>query len=186
MNEVPIKLKQRKTICDNSVFTVFFDHLTNGETSLVEDYLVIEPKVKNHDGITGVAILPIKDKKYGLVKVYRHAVGEYGWEFPRGFIDKDETAEDAAIRELMEETGVICDKNKLEYIGAICPEPGVISAKVNLYKAIIISNERLECEYELGHVEFKWFSSAELNTLMKEQIISDATTLAACFKVINI
>jgi ADP-ribose diphosphatase len=186
MNEAPFTLKERKIACTNSVFTVFFDHLTSGKKSLVQDYLVIEPKFKNDDGITGVAILPIKDNKFGLVKIYRHAVGEYGWEVPRGFIDKDETAEDAAIRELKEETGVICDKNKLEYIGFICSEPGVISAKVNLYKAIIINNEQLQCEYELGHVEFNWFSGVELNALIRDQSISDATTLVACLKAINI
>jgi ADP-ribose diphosphatase len=186
MEEAPFKLKDRKTVCENSVFRINFDHLIDGELSLVKDYLVVEPRIKNSDGVTGVAILPYYKEKYGLVHIYRHPVGEYGWEVPRGFIDKDEVAEEAAIRELKEETGVICDKSILEYLGTICPEPGVISAKVNLYKAVINNDEIIQSENELGHVEFNWFSSTELKVLIQEQLINDATTLTACLKVIRI
>jgi ADP-ribose diphosphatase len=186
MDKVPFTLKDRKVACDNSVFTVFFDHLINGKKSLVHDYIVIEPKVKNNDDITGVAILPVRKEEFGLVKIYRHAVSEYGWEVPRGFIDENETVKDAAIRELKEETGLICNKDRLKYLGTICPEPGVISAKVNIYQAVINDDEQIDRELELGHIEFNWFRDEEILKLIKTQQINDATTLATYFQSINI
>ena len=182
MNDIPFKLKRRKTVCENSVFNIHFDHLVDSESSLTRDYLVVEPKIKNSNGVTGVAILPIKDNKFGLVKVYRHPVDEFGWEIPRGFIDENESAEDAAVRELKEETGLFCDKKSLTSLGTITPEPGIISAQVNLYKANIIKNEQFERESELGHICFGWFSSEEIDNLILKQEIKDSSSLITLLK----
>ena len=185
MTKPPFKLKQRKTACENSVFTVFFDHLVDAEKTLVENYLVVEPKIKNENGISGIAILPVKDNRFGLVKVYRHHVAGNGWEVPRGFIDEKESSEDAAIRELKEETGLICEKHNLKALGTITPEPGIISAKVNLYLANITNHEQFETEGELGHIDFGWFSNEEILEQMRDQFITDATTLTIYFKAVN-
>jgi ADP-ribose diphosphatase len=179
MSKLPFKLKQRKTACENSLFTVFFDHLVDAEKTLVEDYLVVEPKIKNENGISGVAILPVKDNRFGLVKVYRHPVAAYGWEVPRGFIDKNETARDAAKRELQEETGLICKMEDLEELATISPEPGIISAKIILYKANIKNSERIERENELGHFGFNWFYAEEVHELIKNNQLHDAMTFIA-------
>jgi 8-oxo-dGTP pyrophosphatase MutT (NUDIX family) len=182
MSKPPFKLNQRTTACENSLFTVYFDHLADGEKILVEDYLVLEPKVKNENGISGVAILPVKDNKFGLVNVYRHPVATYGWEVPRGFIDDNESSEDAAIRELKEETGLTCAKSELTSLGAITPEPGILSAKVNLYMASLRHIKNNVIENELGHVGFAWFTKEEIQVLIHDQLMCDATTLTACFK----
>lgn len=179
MSKLPFKLKQRKTACENSLFTVFFDHLVDGEKTLVEDYLVLEPKVKNEDGISGVAILPVKDNRFGLVNVYRHPVAEYGWEVPRGFIDKDETARDAAKRELQEETGLICKSEELEELATISPEPGIISVRIILYKVNVKNSESIERENELGHSGFNWFYAEEVQELIKSNQLHDALTFIA-------
>ena len=182
MSKPPFKLNQRKTACENSLFTVFFDHLVDADKTLVEDYLVVEPKIKNENGISGIAILPVIDNRIGLVNVYRHAVAEYGWEVPRGFIDEKESSEVAAIRELKEETGLTCTKVELLSLGTTTPEPGIISAKVNLYMANVNNTESTEQEDELGHVDFRWFTSQEVTKLVQDQLISDATTLATLYK----
>jgi len=184
MSKPPFKLKQRKTACENSLFTVFFDHLVDAEKTLVEDYLVVEPKIKNENGISGVAILPVKENRFGLVKVYRHPVAEYGWEVPRGFIDTNESSEDAAIRELKEETGLTCAKNELQSLGTITPEPGIFSAKVNLYMANVTNTKNNEIENELGHAGFAWFTREEIQVFIQDQLLCDSTTLTAYFKTV--
>jgi ADP-ribose pyrophosphatase len=184
MTKPPFKLKQRKTACENSVFTVYFDHLVDAGKTLVEDYLVVEPKIKNENGISGVAILPVKDDRFGLVKIYRHAVAEYGWEVPRGFIDDDESSEHAALRELGEETGLSCDKSELTSLGTITPEPGIISAKVNIYMANVTKTNNKEIENELGHACFAWFTREEIQVFIQDQLMCDATTLTAYFKAV--
>ena len=50
--------------------------------------------LKKEDGISGVAILPIKNNCLGLIKIYRHAVSSFCWEVPRGFVDENENTDD--------------------------------------------------------------------------------------------
>jgi ADP-ribose pyrophosphatase len=53
-----------------------------------------------------VAVIPfIKPNKFVIVKQYRYAVKRQTIEFPAGKIDLNETPEQAAFRELQEETG---------------------------------------------------------------------------------
>ncbi len=56
---------------------------------------------------TAVEIIPrFPDGDYLLCREFRFAVNDYVWEFPTGIIDGDETPEQAARRELREETGL--------------------------------------------------------------------------------
>jgi len=58
----------------------------------------------NCDGI--VAIVPVTDKgEVVLIRQFRPAVNSYVIEFPAGLNDRSERLEDAARRELLEETG---------------------------------------------------------------------------------
>ncbi|GAB4410472.1 MAG: NUDIX hydrolase [Thermodesulfovibrionales bacterium] len=58
----------------------------------------------NCDGI--VAVVPITDDGQAvLIKQFRPAVNNYVIEFPAGLNDRGERLEDAALRELLEETG---------------------------------------------------------------------------------
>ena len=45
-----------------------------------------------------------------LVKQWRPPVSKFTIEFPAGLIDQGESAEQAAVRELKEETGYVCEK----------------------------------------------------------------------------
>lgn len=46
-----------------------------------------------------------------------HPTNKLYWEIPKGVIDDGEKADDAAIREFREETGIELDKSKLHYVG---------------------------------------------------------------------
>jgi 8-oxo-dGTP pyrophosphatase MutT (NUDIX family) len=60
-----------------------------------------------------VMILPrTKDGKWVMTKQYRHGIQKIALEFPAGIIDKGETPEDAAIRELQEECGYTLDERR--------------------------------------------------------------------------
>jgi ADP-ribose pyrophosphatase len=49
------------------------------------------------------------EKKIILTKQYRPPIGDYLIELPSGYVDNKESPVDAAKRELLEETGFVCD-----------------------------------------------------------------------------
>lgn len=85
------------------------------------------------DKADAVVIVPLL-RKAGSSKVetllldqYRPPVGRVTVEFPAGLIDKDETPEDAALRELREETGYVGEKCKIvpQVSREVCMSPGL-------------------------------------------------------------
>lgn len=60
-----------------------------------------------------------------IVRQYRPAVEDYTWEFPAGTIDAGETPEQAAARELLEETGLRVET--LLRTGSYHPDTGRLS-----------------------------------------------------------
>ena len=46
-----------------------------------------------------------EDGRFIIERQYRHGIGSTGWEIPAGVCEKGETPEQAARRELLEETG---------------------------------------------------------------------------------
>jgi ADP-ribose pyrophosphatase len=63
------------------------------------DAVVIVPTLNTPEG-----------KKIVILREYRLPIRDNELSFPAGLIDPGETTEEAAIRELKEETGLICDK----------------------------------------------------------------------------
>lgn len=81
-----------------------------------------------------VAVLPItRDGKAILIKTFRHGVRGWGYEVPKGGVEKGEDCEAAARRELLEETGYQC--GALEYMGAYSMSPDIAGAKLYCYLA---------------------------------------------------
>ena len=69
-----------------------------------------------------------------LVQQYRPPVGQVTVEFPAGLIDKDETVEQAALRELREETGYVGEACKIAPVPsrALCMSPGLTDESVHV------------------------------------------------------
>lgn len=113
-------LKKWKTIhsklaLDNKWFKVQQDivELPNGK--VLDDYLFWkEPNVSQIVAIT-------KENKIILVRQYKHAIGDFIVECPAGFVDDGETFEDAARRELLEETGY--NSKKMVCLGQVTHNP---------------------------------------------------------------
>mgnify|MGYP000991534652 CR=1 FL=1 len=106
-----ITLKTRRLIAENQVFDVYFDHIVEDGGAEVPAYLVVAPKAVSEDLVTGASVLPVMEGRIGLLRLYRHAIGELTWEVPRGFVEAGESPGDAAARELEEEAGLIVDKD---------------------------------------------------------------------------
>lgn len=90
------------------------------------DYIIM-------DAPDWVIVIAVHNEKFLMVKQWRHGEAALSIEFPGGVIDKGETPEAAALRELKEETGY--KAGKLTKIGMVNPNPALFSNHVHFYLA---------------------------------------------------
>jgi 8-oxo-dGTP pyrophosphatase MutT (NUDIX family) len=69
-----------------------------------------------------------------LVRQFRHAVGAFTLELPAGHVEKGETPEQAARKELIEETGHAADT--FELIASLSPSPARFTNRMWCYFAV--------------------------------------------------
>ena len=175
-------LRQRRLACENSRFEIFLDDVESANGEIIPNYLVVSPKVKTGDLVTGVAVLPVVDGKLGLLRIYRHPIQRHLWEIPRGFVDPGESDRSSALRELEEETGLSCADVDLESLGIFAPEPGILAARVHLFVARRCRAVRPFSGEEFGHQEFRLFRPEQVSALHEAGEIQDSSTLIACFR----
>jgi ADP-ribose pyrophosphatase len=89
-----------------------------------------EREVVIHRG--AVALVPMVDEQHVcLIKNHRYAIGKSLLEVPAGTIDPDESPDETARRELLEETGYRAAR--LEHIREWYVSPGVMTERMHLY-----------------------------------------------------
>jgi ADP-ribose pyrophosphatase len=175
-------VKGRRLAAENSKWQVYFDHLADARGNEVRDYLVIESPSPRADHITGVGVVPVVDGQFALLQCYRHATGSLLWEFPRGFIDPGESPAAAALRELAEETGLICAPSDLVPLGFYAPEPSTMAARGALFAACRCEGALRAPTDEIGLGALRLFSAAAMAELAANDCIEDAGTLVAYYR----
>ena len=182
MTDRPIKcLGRRRVDSANVMFDIFLDHISDG-VSEIPHYLVIKPKHPGNGHTTGVAVLPERDGMVGLQRVFRHAVDCWVLEAPRGFTDPGETDAEAALRELMEETGLVAGHDRLIPLGTILPEPGVLTGRIALFVACGCQTGPRTADHELGIGELSWLSLDDALALADSSAIEDPSTLGLLYR----
>ena len=103
----------------NSPYKVVNSEVHNiGRVTVVKDTFLIDGKeypytyVINKDS---VCIIPVIDDQVVVIEQYRYTLDKWLLEFPAGAVDDSESSEEAAKRELKEETGYI--SKELIYLG---------------------------------------------------------------------
>jgi len=80
-----------------------------------------------------VIVIPELEDCFFMVEQWRHGANQLCKEFPGGVIDKGETPEQGALRELLEETGY--KPGKLTKLGSMSPNPAIMSNRVHFFLA---------------------------------------------------
>lgn len=130
-----------------------------------------------------VIVIPLSPSRQTVIlKQYRYPTDADSWELPMGGIDDGESPEEAARRELFEETGLQSDK--IQKIGEYFAIPGLTPQRVYVYVANV-SEEALaqaSAVKDMDEIqEFELISCAEVFDMAKHGIISDGTSLVGLF-----
>ncbi len=119
-------------ILDGKLLKVFNDvvSLPNGSSSSREWI--------KHPG--ACAIVPMfSNKDIMLIKQFRYPMAQIFYEVPAGKIDRGETPEITAERELLEETGLTC--KILHYVGHFYPAIGYADEIIHIYAGMELNEE---------------------------------------------
>lgn len=96
---LPKHVTEFKSIFSNKYLTLY--HVPVSFEDIKKDYYVASYG-------TRAGVLVFRDGKVLLTKQYRLLINDYSLEIPGGKVEEGELPEDAAIRECLEETGVLC------------------------------------------------------------------------------
>ena len=80
-----------------------------------------------------VMTIPVYQDSFLMVRQWRHALGRVTTEFPGGVKDPGETPEEAAKRELLEETGFLA--GRLTHLGSCSPNPALFRNRFHVFLA---------------------------------------------------
>lgn len=135
-------------------------------------------EVVDHPG--GVCVLALDDEgRVLLVRQFRYPYEKVLTEIPAGKLEYGEDPEEAALRELREETGAV--PGKFRSLGELYPSPGYCGEIIRLYLAQELTfGETALDEDEFLDVERMPFG--ELTELVLQGEIRDAKTIAAVLK----
>ena len=82
-----------------------------------------------------VGVLPVTTEgNIVVIKNYRHGIRGWGVEIPKGAVEPNESSVQAAMRELKEETGYVCQE--LIHICEYSESPAIFSAKIDCFIAL--------------------------------------------------
>jgi len=134
-------------------------------------------RIDSADWVNVVPVTPTGE--IVMVRQYRHGLRDLTLEIPGGIIDAGETPEQAAARELLEETGYRAAR--LEALGSVNPNPALFGNRLFAFAAH--GCERV-CEVANEGTEetvVELVSQAALRRLSREGRIDHALVLAALF-----
>ena len=167
--------EKRERKLENDYFKVYEDTLATPMGEMT--YYLCE----SHDS---VVVVPIKVKSdniyFVLVEQYRYPLDRKTLEFPGGLCHSDEVKEQAARRELREETGYEAEQIKFVYSLNNAPSRDV--SKTAIYLAIVDDkplDTKLDKWEEASELKIKEFSSDEVYKMITENEITDTMTVAA-------
>jgi len=114
-----------------------------------------------------------------MVRQYRHGEGRVTLEIPGGLVDPGESADVAAARELLEETGYRA--NAVKRLGIVNPNPALFGNRTETYLARGV--ERVG-EIQNGHTEetaVELVPLAQLSETLRAGKITSALVVAALY-----
>jgi ADP-ribose pyrophosphatase len=146
-------------------------------TVRLPDGTVVKDHPVLHHYRPAVAVIPVgADARILMIDHYRVITDRRGWELPAGRVDRGESVDQAARRELREETGH--SAKTWATLGAYHPANG----SSNQVFHILIARELVRESGPTDRnetLELRWFSVPEIRQLVHANVIYDGLSLTA-------
>lgn len=132
----------------------------------------------NCSGVVIVLVYHTGKEMYLMVEQYRPPIGCRVLEWPAGLIDDGETAVQAAMRELFEETGLTVSEENLINLGRVYSAVGITNEEVNVFAV------EIDDSFELSEPDIK---GKEIeNSLVRKWVTKDELMLSKAAKVLTV
>ncbi len=129
-----------------------------------------------------VNIIPLTaNNEVVMIEQYRHGTNEVGLEIPGGIIDKGETAQDAAVRELLEETGYLAPKTIA--LGTARPNPAIQNNRVHVFLAPEVDYHRPPRFDGTEYVVVRLVPLTDVPALINDGTINHALVIVAFYQL---
>jgi 8-oxo-dGTP pyrophosphatase MutT (NUDIX family) len=167
----PWQVLRRETIYDSEWVRLHRDDVRLPDGSVIDGHHVIDYP------LPAVCVVPVGDDgRILLIEHYRFITDTTGWEVPAGRIDEGEPREEAAARELREETGYVA--KRLEYLGVYHPTNGSSNLAFHVYFGYGLRRVgELTDTNEIMRVA--WFSGDEVWDMIAANELRDGLSLTA-------
>lgn len=168
------KILDSKIVASSTLFNIEAVDLefSNGQRRVFERFLGTR---------NSVMIVPIhQGDTLLLVREYALGTNRYEISFPKGVIDKGESIQDAANRELKEEVGF--GANRFTLMKELSSSPAYAAGKMTMLLAEDLFPEKLSGD-EPEDIEVIACKLAEIESFIEREDFSDARSVAAMFMV---
>lgn len=143
------------------------------------------PDIKSQDELSGnapdavVLIMTSEDgQRILLNKEFRMAAGRFVYNFPAGLIDPGETPEEAAARELREETGL--NLTRVDDIIGLSYSAVGFSNEMNVCVVGSCEGEIAMSDSSFEEIEAEWYTKEDIRRLLQSERFA-ARTQAYCY-----
>lgn len=167
----PWQVLRRRTIYDSPWVRLHRDDVRLPDGSVIDGHHVLDyPR-------PAVCVVPAGDDgRVLLIEHYRFITDTTGWEAPAGRVDEGEAPEDAARRELREETGYTA--RRLDYLGHYHPANG--SSNLTFHVFIGRGLRRVGELTDTNEImRVAWFTPEEIWAMIDANEIRDGLALTA-------
>jgi 8-oxo-dGTP pyrophosphatase MutT (NUDIX family) len=156
------------------IYTLRKDTRRSPRTGREHDFLVLDSR----DWINVVPVTP--EGNLVLIRQFRHGTASLVWEVPGGMMDEeDENPEEAARRELLEETGYAPEE--MVFLGAVHPNPAIQNNRCHTFLARDArpqQSQRLDGSEDIEVREASW---PEVSRMVDQGEISHSLVLMALY-----
>lgn len=162
--------------CDKSyrVFNLRTDRACSPRTDRTHDFFILESS-------PWVNIIPLTSKnEVVLVQQYRHGIRDVTLEIPGGLVEPHDSPEEAARRELLEETGY--QEESLICLGAVHPNPAIQNNLCYTFLAENVYRAGKQNQDEREDIEVILRPLLDIPRLIREGAITHSLVIVAFYR----